>query len=97
MSGHAAWLAKLAREERRFHIIMGLVFGLFLLLLGLFGWWAVTTAPQRRAAYMADCEGKGFNAEQCRFLYAERMRQDGDAAVALSLSASALAITASRR
>jgi hypothetical protein len=97
MIDHAAWQAKLAREERRFHIIMGLVFGLFFLLLGAFGWWAVTTAPQRRAAYMADCEGKGFSAEQCTFLYAERVQRDGDAAVALSLSASALAIAASRR
>jgi hypothetical protein len=90
---HAEW----KRSNRRFNIMMGSICGGVVLLLVAFVWVLVATEPQRRAAYMADCQQKGFTADQCRFLYAERARQDSNDAVALSLSAAALGLAASRR
>jgi hypothetical protein len=85
------------RSDRHFHITMGAVFGGLVLIMVALGWAAVATEPQRRAAYMTRCQEKGSTQEQCRFLYAELQRQDADGAVAISLSAAALAAAASRR
>ena len=66
-----------------------------LLLMVAMGWYIVKTEPVC-AAYLANCQGKGFTEEQCHFLYAER-RRDDDETVAISLGAAALAVAASKR
>jgi hypothetical protein len=68
---------------------------LFVLFLVAVVWLAVATEPRRRAAYLADCQTKGFSAQQCTFLYSERHRRDADAAAALAAGAAALAGSAS--
>ena len=72
----AAVLRRERREDRRFHIIMGATCGLFVLFLVAVAWLIVATEPQRRAAYLADCQTRGFTVQQCAFLYSERLRQD---------------------
>jgi hypothetical protein len=90
-------LRRAQREDRRFHIIMGASCGLFVLFLVAVAWLIVATEPQRRAAYLADCQTRGFTAQQCAFLYSERLRQDADSAAAIAVGAAALAVSASRR
>ena len=85
------------REDRRFHLIMGVSCGLFVLFLVAVAWYIVTTEPQRRAAYLADCQTKGFSAQQCAFLYSERRQHDADSAAAIAIGAAAPAVSAGRR
>ncbi len=93
----AETLRKEQREDRRFHIIMGASCGLFVVFLVAVVWLAVATEPQRRAAYLADCQTKGFSAQQCTFLYSERQQYDADSAAPIALGAGALAVSATRR
>jgi hypothetical protein len=96
-----AWLIEQRREwrrkNRRFNIIAGSVCGVLVLLFVALVWVLVATEPERRAAYMADCQRAGFTPEQCKFFYAERGRQEADNAVAFGLAATALAVGAARR
>ena len=90
-------LRRAQREDRRFHLIMGVSCGMFVLFLVAVAWLIVATEPQRRATYLADCQTRGFTAQQCAFLYSERLRQDTDSAAAIAVGAAALAVSASRR
>ena len=76
---------------------MGTVCAGIVLLVVALVWVLVATEPQRRAEYMAHCQASGFTAEQCKFFYAERARQDADNAIAIGLSVTALGLAASRR
>jgi len=85
------------RDDRRFHIIMSIVCGVLVLGTVAIVWLGIATEPRRHAAYLTDCQAKGFTAEQCQFLYAEGRRRDSDEAAAIALGAAALAVSASRR
>jgi hypothetical protein len=84
-------------ENRQFAIIMGATCGLFVLSLVGFVWLAIATEPRRHAEYLADCQAKGFTAEQCQFLYAEGPRHAADDADAIALGAATRAVAAGRR
>ena len=40
---------------------------MFVLFLVAVVWLAVVTEPRRRAAYLTDCQTKGFSAQQCTY------------------------------
>ena len=86
-----------AHPDRWFHVTLIAVCGTSVLLVVAFAWLLVATEPRRRAEYLANCQARGFTAEQCTFLYTERQRQDADAAAALAVGAAALAVGATRR
>jgi hypothetical protein len=50
-------------------------------------WIAAVREPARRAAYLAQCQGTGFSAQQWEFLYAERLRHGADNAAAIAVAA----------
>ena len=77
--------------------MMSMICAALLLLFVALVWVLVATEPQRRAEYMAHCQASGFTAEQCKFFYAERARQEADNAIAIGLSVTALGLAASRR
>jgi hypothetical protein len=84
-------------ENRQFAIIMGATCGLLVLSLVGFVWLAIATEPRRHAEYLADCQAKGFAAEQCQFLYADGPRRAADDADAIALGAAARAVAAGRQ
>ena len=76
-----------SRSDRRFHIAMGCICSSFIVLTVAAVWIVVAREPARRAAYLAQCQGTGFSAQQCASLYSERRRQetDNDAALAVAI------------
>jgi hypothetical protein len=75
------------RSNRRFHIAMGCVFSSFIVLILASVWVVVAREPVRRAAYLAECQGKGFSVDECQFLYAARRQQDADNATIMAIAA----------
>jgi hypothetical protein len=84
------------RDNRQFVIAISAAAGFLVLALATFVWLAVATEPRRHAEYLADCQAKGFTAEQCQFLYAEGPRHAADDADAIALGAAAR-VAAGRR
>ena len=69
----------------------------FVLFLVAVVWLVVATEPQRRAAYLADCQTRGFSAQQCTLLYSERQQREADSAATIAIGTAALAVSAGRR
>lgn len=69
------------------YILMAIFGGVFLGI-GLLAWYAATTEPQRRVAWIAECRQHEMTAEQCLFLYRldSRRRADEAADTAIMIS-----------
>ena len=81
--------------DRAFNWTMGSVCGVVVILFVTMTTVVILGAPERRARYMADCEGRGFSAPQCALLY--RQKQDVEAAELLAISATLTAAAAAAR
>jgi hypothetical protein len=93
---HTARVAANRRSDRRFHIIMGCIFGGAFILPIALALIIMANEPERRAAYMAKCQETGFSQGQCTFLYADRRRQDADTAALAAAIAIGTSVTASQ-
>jgi hypothetical protein len=75
-----------------FYVIMGSIFGGALLAGVALAWYAVATEPERRAAWMAECQRHDLTLDQCKFIYRVDSERRGDEAANAAMNAANTAL-----